>query len=125
MALLEDARVGDTVLLRSMESLTEQIKSMAAIYEQSRNPPYYVSPPTPISGNDLPIPPYAVIAIVQNPSGSALSVSIGGMTYSVAANQLMVLPTLRAITFKSVGPGTVIFSNRYEDRGFVSSTGLI
>jgi hypothetical protein len=108
-----------------MNGLTAQIQAMAAMYDQSRSSYYWVSSPMPLTGNDVPISPAAVIAIVQNPNSSALAVGIGHMTYSIPAYQLEVFPTLRAIVLTSAGPGTVVFSSRYEDRGFVSSSGLI
>ena len=114
MTLIEDRRGEGDAALDLVKEVRDGLQEMAAIMEQLAKPEHYVLT-IPLAGNDVTIPPYAVVAIVQNTAAATLTVKIGLLSHIVPANSSAAYPTLKANLVTSAGPGNITFSSRYED----------
>ena len=98
------------------EKESQFAEELGAIVAEAVVPKHWVSVPANLSvGQDVSIPQYAKVAIVQSGAGG-VTVQVGGLSWTLAANAVGAFPTLKAPSLRSTtGVGVVVFSSRYED----------
>jgi len=90
------------------------VEELKAIIAEAILPRHYVDT-FMLNGNDVMIPPYAVVAIFQNYTANGITVNLGVIKHSVPSYSTHAYPTLKALVLTGGTGLTVSFSSRYLD----------
>lgn len=93
---------------------------LAAALAELVQPERWSSPPISGAGEGVPIPPYARVLIVQNPTGGSLNLTVGQLQHVIPTKVTATYPVLAANQFTADAGLVVTLSSDYRDALAVS-----
>jgi hypothetical protein len=93
---------------------------LAGLIAEMVQPDRWSSPPIFGVGEGVPIPPYARVLIVQNPTPGELNLTVGQLQHVVPSNVTATYPVLAANQFTAEAGLVVTMSSDYRDALAVS-----
>ena len=93
---------------------------LAGIISEMVQPERWSSPPISGAGEGVPIPPYARVLIVQNPTAGSLNLTVGQLQHVIPTKVTATYPVLAANQFTADAGLVVTLSSDYRDALAVS-----
>ena len=106
----------ETAALHTRDVAVELAAALAELVQPER----WSSPPISGAGEGVPIPPYARVLIVQNPTGGSLNLTVGQLQHVVPTKVTATYPVLAANQFTADAGLVVTLSSDYRDALAVS-----